>query len=94
VNSFLSNVESGRTVASYRKNQNIFSQAERADSVFYIQEGKVKVYVISEQGKEAVVAPWEGRFPRRGLPDRLASAVGDGRGDDGMRHHAARKGGG
>ena len=56
VNTFLSTVDAGRTVASYRKNQKIFSQGERAESVFYIQEGKVKVYVISEQGKEAVVA--------------------------------------
>jgi CRP/FNR family transcriptional regulator, cyclic AMP receptor protein len=56
VNTFLRTLDGGRTVASYRKNQKIFTQGERADSVFYIREGKVKVYVISEQGKEAVVA--------------------------------------
>jgi CRP/FNR family transcriptional regulator, cyclic AMP receptor protein len=37
-------------------NQTIFSQGKPADSVFYIQKGKVKVTVVSEQGKEAVVA--------------------------------------
>ena len=53
---FLSTVAGGRTVSSYRKNRKVFSQGDEADSVFYIQEGKVKVCVVSEQGKEAVVA--------------------------------------
>jgi CRP/FNR family transcriptional regulator, cyclic AMP receptor protein len=34
----------------------VFSQGEIADAVFYIQQGKVKLTVLSEQGKEAVVA--------------------------------------
>lgn len=46
----------GRTISHYRKNQTVFSQGGPADSVFYIHDGKVKVTVISEQGKEAVVA--------------------------------------
>ena len=80
VNTFLSTVDGGRTVASYRKNQKIFSQGERADSVFYIQEGKVKVYVISEQGKEAVVAlhgngDFLGEGCLTGQPLRLATVV-------------------
>jgi CRP-like cAMP-binding protein len=49
-------VDGGRTVSKYRKNQTVFSQGDLADSVFYIQQGKVKKTVISEQGKEAVVA--------------------------------------
>jgi CRP/FNR family transcriptional regulator, cyclic AMP receptor protein len=53
---FLSTIEGGRTVATYRKDQKVFSQGDPADSVFFIQNGKVKVYVLSEQGKEAVVA--------------------------------------
>src|SRR6202171_4508960 len=53
---FLSKVDGGRTISKYRKNQKVFSQGDAADSVFYIQKGKVKVTVISEQGKEAVVA--------------------------------------
>ncbi len=43
-------------MAKYRKNQKLFSQGDAADSVFYIQKGKVKVTVVSEHGKEAVVA--------------------------------------
>ena len=46
----------GKTVAKYRKNQIIFSQGQIADAVFYIQQGKVRLTVVSEQGKEAVVA--------------------------------------
>jgi CRP/FNR family transcriptional regulator, cyclic AMP receptor protein len=53
---FLSTVEDGRSVANYRKNQQIFAQGDAADSVFYIQDGQVKLSVISELGKEAVVA--------------------------------------
>jgi CRP/FNR family cyclic AMP-dependent transcriptional regulator len=53
---FLSTVNGGRTVKAYRKNDKIFSQGDPADAVFYIQEGKVKVCVMSEAGKEAVVA--------------------------------------
>jgi CRP-like cAMP-binding protein len=53
---FLNSVGEGRNVSNYRKNQKVFSQGDPADSVFYIQEGKVKVCVISDQGKEAVVA--------------------------------------
>ena len=53
---FLSKVNGGRTTAEYRKNQTIYRQGDPADSVFYIQTGKAKVTVLSEQGKEAVVA--------------------------------------
>jgi CRP/FNR family transcriptional regulator, cyclic AMP receptor protein len=56
VKAFLSTVDGGRTVSKYRKNEKVFSQGDPADAVFYIQEGKVKVCVLSEQGKEAVVA--------------------------------------
>jgi CRP/FNR family transcriptional regulator, cyclic AMP receptor protein len=80
VETFLNTVAVGRTVASYRKNQKIFAQGEPADSVFYIQEGKVKVFVISEQGKEAVVAlhgnqDFLGEGCLTGQPVRLATAV-------------------
>src|SRR3979411_3344843 len=53
---FLAKVGEGKTVSSYRKDQTVFSQGEIADAVFYIQQGKVKLTVISQQGKEAVVA--------------------------------------
>src|SRR3979409_1968504 len=53
---FLAKVGEGKTVSSYRKDQIVFSQGEIADAVFYIQQGRVKLTVLSEQGKEAVVA--------------------------------------
>ncbi len=53
----------GRTTADYRKNQNIFVQGQVADTVFFVQKGRVKVTVTSEHGKEAVVAILnEGQF--------------------------------
>jgi CRP/FNR family transcriptional regulator, cyclic AMP receptor protein len=53
---FLAKADGGRTISKYQMNQPVFSQGDPADSVFYIQSGKVKVTVVSEQGKEAVVA--------------------------------------
>jgi CRP-like cAMP-binding protein len=53
---FLNSVDGGRSVFKYLKDQKVYSQGDPADSVFYIQDGKVKVCVVSEQGKEAVVA--------------------------------------
>src|ERR1700691_6316559 len=59
----LAKVGVGKTVVECRKNQKVFSQGDVADTVFYIQDGKVKLTVISEQGKEAVVAILEpGQF--------------------------------
>ena len=54
-NAFLSKVNGGRAISDYRKDQIVYTQGE-SDSVFYIRGGKVKKTVISEQGKEAVVA--------------------------------------
>ncbi len=53
---FLSKVNGGRNISDYPKNQIVYAQGDPADSVFYIQNGKAKVTVLSEQGKEAVVA--------------------------------------
>jgi CRP/FNR family transcriptional regulator, cyclic AMP receptor protein len=52
---FLSRVDAGKTIQKYGKNQEIFTQGEIADRVFYIQKGKVKITVLSDHGKEAVV---------------------------------------
>ena len=52
----LSKSNCGRTVAKYALNQVIYEQGDPADSVFYIQAGKVKLSVTSEDGKEAIVA--------------------------------------
>ena len=60
---FLAKVGKGKTISKYRKDQIIFSQGQVADAIFYIQQGKVKLTVVSEQGKEAVVAILEpGQF--------------------------------
>jgi CRP/FNR family cyclic AMP-dependent transcriptional regulator len=80
VNSFLSKADGGRTITFYRKSEKIFSQGDPADAVFYIQEGKVKVCVISEAGKEALVAlhgkgDFFGEGCLTGQPLRLATVT-------------------
>ncbi len=60
---FLGRIGAGKTVERYRKNQKIFGQGDIADTVFFIQKGKVKITVLSEHGKEAVVGIFgEGQF--------------------------------
>jgi CRP-like cAMP-binding protein len=54
--SFLARVGEGRSIERFGKDQIVFTQGDPADAVFYIQKGKTKVTVVSEQGKEAVVA--------------------------------------
>jgi CRP/FNR family transcriptional regulator, cyclic AMP receptor protein len=53
---FLSKVGEGKTISKYRKDQIVFSKGQVADAVFYIRQGKVKLTVVSKEGKEAVVA--------------------------------------
>ena len=53
---FLARIGDGRSTAMYGKEDVVCSQGDAADAVFYIQKGKVKVSVVSEQGKEAVIA--------------------------------------
>ena len=53
---FLSTVSVGKTLLHYRAKQAIFSQGDSADAVFFIQEGRVKLSVLSKQGKEATIA--------------------------------------
>ena len=77
---FLSVAGTGRTLAKYRKNQRVFSQGDHADSVFYIRKGKVKVSVVSERGKEAVIAmlgkdEFCGEGCLTGQPRRIATAT-------------------
>jgi CRP-like cAMP-binding protein len=60
---FLARIEAGKTVEKYAKNQKIFCQGDIADTVCFIQKGKVKITVLSEHGKEAVVGILaEGQF--------------------------------
>jgi CRP-like cAMP-binding protein len=76
---FLATVGPGHTVSDLRKNEVVFRQSAAADAVFYIQKGKIKIVVSSEQGKEAVVGvmgPGEffGEGCLIGQPLRLATA--------------------
>jgi CRP/FNR family transcriptional regulator, cyclic AMP receptor protein len=60
---FVENVGTGKTILEIEKNRHVFQQGDVADSVYYIQKGRVKLTVLSEQGKEAVVAILEpGQF--------------------------------
>ena len=60
---FLSKLGNGKTILEFHSNRNVFAQGEIADSVFYIQKGRVKLTVVSEHGKEAVVGILEpGQF--------------------------------
>ena len=60
---FLAKVGEGKTISTYLKDQNIFEQGEVADTIFYVQKGRIKLTVQSEQGKEAVVGILEpGQF--------------------------------
>src|SRR5271163_553759 len=60
---FLAKVGAGKEILEFHKNQHVFEQGDVADTVFYIQKGKVKLTVVSDQGKEAVVAILEpGQF--------------------------------
>jgi CRP/FNR family transcriptional regulator, cyclic AMP receptor protein len=77
---FLSKIGKGRSIAKYRTSEIIFSQGDQADSVFFIDAGKVKLTVISEQGKEAVVAllgkgDFCGEGCLAGQPKRIATAA-------------------
>jgi CRP-like cAMP-binding protein len=53
---FLVKANGGRTNVDYRIDDHVFSQGDLANAIFYIRKGKVKLTVISQQGKEAVVA--------------------------------------
>ena len=77
---FLARVGQGKAIAEYKKNQNIFCQGEVAEAVFYIQKGRVKLTVLSEQGKEAVVGILEagqffGESCLNGHPLRIATTT-------------------
>ena len=52
---FLARVGAGKTILQFRQGQNVFTQGDVADTVFYIQQGRVKLTVLSDQGREAVV---------------------------------------
>jgi CRP-like cAMP-binding protein len=79
-NAFLAKAGNGRTLADYPKNRYVFAQGDPADAIFHIQHGKIKLMVISRQGKEAVVGllgagSFFGEGCLAGQPLRMASAA-------------------
>jgi CRP/FNR family transcriptional regulator, cyclic AMP receptor protein len=80
---FLATVGEGRQVLSFAKNQTIFTQGNAADAIFYIQEGKVRLTVVSKAGKEATIGILsvgeffgEGTLAGQSLRTETATAMG------------------
>jgi CRP/FNR family transcriptional regulator, cyclic AMP receptor protein len=78
--SFLSSVGSGRSTVKYQRKKIIFEQGDPADAVFYIQSGRIELSVMSEHGKEGVVAilsagDFFGEGCLAGQPLHMASAI-------------------
>ena len=76
---FLATVGTGRSVVKCRRGKTIFRQGDPADAVFYVEKGKVQITVVSDQGKEAVIAILEageffGEGCLAGQPLHMASA--------------------
>ncbi|HEX5413899.1 MAG TPA: Crp/Fnr family transcriptional regulator [Terriglobia bacterium] len=76
----LAKIDGGKTILEYDDQQGIFSQGDAANAVFYIQTGKVKLTVVSQRGKEAVVAILEqgsffGEGCLAGQPLRISTAT-------------------
>jgi len=76
---FLATAGVGRDISTYSKKEVLFAQGDDADAVFYIKKGRVKVAVLSKDGKEAVIAllgpdEFVGEGCLLGQPKRLATA--------------------
>jgi CRP/FNR family cyclic AMP-dependent transcriptional regulator len=76
---FLSTIGEGRRALRFSKKQTVFAQGDAADAVFYIQRGKIKLTVISSNGKEATVGilgerEFFGEGCLAGQPFRMGSA--------------------
>jgi len=77
---FLSTINGGRKIEDFVKRQTIFAQGDSSDAVFYIREGKVKLTVVSEIGKEGTIGilnegAFFGESCLTGQPRRLCSAT-------------------
>jgi len=78
----LTKLSAGKTTRAYPAGERIFSQGDAADAVFYVQNGKVKLTVVSKAGKEAVIAilpesSFFGEGCLAGQPLRMATASAD-----------------
>jgi CRP/FNR family transcriptional regulator, cyclic AMP receptor protein len=76
----LATVRASKMARDYRKNQTIFAQGDRADVVFFVERGKVKLTVLSRQGKQAVIAilgpgNFFGEGCLAGQPLRMSTAI-------------------
>jgi CRP/FNR family transcriptional regulator, cyclic AMP receptor protein len=76
----LTGITRGKTVVEYGADRRIFDQGQPADSIFYVRKGKVKLSVISKQGKEAIVATLSpgdflGEGCLAGQPFRMSTAT-------------------
>ena len=77
---FLAGISHGKTVLEYGADRTIFVQGDPADSVWYLQKGKVKLAVTSQQGKEAIVTvlgdnEFFGEGCLAGQPLRISTAI-------------------
>lgn len=77
---YLHKANGDRTITTYAKGQKIYAQGDACDAVYYILDGQVKITVLSEQGKEAVVAiqsdgAFFGENCLTGVPKRLESVL-------------------
>src|ERR1700730_3979610 len=77
---FLATIGEGRKIVPFQKKQTVFAQGNPADAVFYIQKGKVKLTVVSSDGKEETIGilsdgDFLGEGCLAGQPLRMASAT-------------------
>ena len=77
---FLATAAKGRAITTHQKGKIFFAQGDATDAIFYIKKGKVKITVVSKQGKEAVVAllnadEFFGEGCLIGQPKRVATAT-------------------
>ena len=77
---FIAKIGSAKTIAAFHPSHTVFAQGDPADSVFYIEKGKVQLSVLSKRGKEAVLAilgpgDFFGEGSLNGHPLRMASAM-------------------
>jgi len=80
-NTFLATIGKGRQIIAVRKKQSVYTQGEQADSVFYVQKGKVRLTVVSKAGKEATIGivgekNFFGEGALAGQIFRMGSAIG------------------
>jgi hypothetical protein len=90
--SFIARVGDGRSICKYRKGQVVFSQGDPGDAVFYIQKGRAKLTVVSEHGKEMVIAILGvEEFFGEGMSCRAGAAHSDVHDHDGLHHRSIGK---